>query len=166
VVVVHFGVRVDRDELKIVYEKYHMKVLSVVVHLTGNLEEAEEIMQDTFIKYFNCEQRPTRADESYLKAWLFRVAINRSKDRFRKIKRFFSDGFIEVEGVSNINEFEIKKDLQTLLLKLNQKERTVIVLKHVAGMSYIEISKLLSINEGSIKSLVFRGMQKLNGDKI
>ncbi len=152
---------VDTESLRVVYERYYLRVLSVLVHLVGNIEEAEEIMQDTFIKYYFAKTKPDISDESYLRAWLFRVAINGANDRFRKVKKIFSSNFLELGDEREVLKFEIRQDLQQLLAKLNEKEREVVVLKYVEEFSYEEIAAVLKISEGSLKSIASRAIKKM-----
>ena len=158
-------------ELKEIYNKFHKQVLGVAFHYSGNIQEAEEIMQETFIRLYNTENRPELRDDKHVLRWLLRVAINISFDKFRKVKRFFK----LVEGSLTLGEessqhvsYESKHDAIKLLSKLDEKVRMAIILKYMEEMSYFEISSILKMPEGTIKSLVSRGLKQLSierGDK-
>lgn len=63
------------------FRQFGDRVFSAAFSATGNKEDADDVVQDTFLKYWDTDQDFT--DENHIKAWLLRVAINRSRDLLR-----------------------------------------------------------------------------------
>ena len=150
-----------------IFTKYHKDVLAICYHYTWNLEEAEEITQEVFVKLL--ANFSSFDEEVNLKAWLYRVAINRCLDIKRRIAtraKHFGMLFqmaAEKTGTNDLKAVEVRNELEKILTKVEAKTRMVLILKFMEEMEYSQISELMNIPEGTLKarvSRVLKGMRK------
>jgi RNA polymerase sigma-70 factor (ECF subfamily) len=152
--------------------KHQDRIYTVCRHMLGNIHDAEDVAQDTFIKaYHNLKNFKPSAS---LYTWLYRIAVNTCLD-YRK-KPFFESLFKRSEegdvytlehasdGPSPEKLYEIKQlsfALQKSMARLSIKLRTVIVLKEIEGLSYEEIADVLETSMGTVKSRISRAREEL-----
>ncbi len=160
-------------------------IYALLYRLTQDAEEAADLTQETFLSAFKAVKK--FRGEADLKTWLFRIAINESRNRFRWWKRRFrgktdsldapvgdgekslsetiSGDFIDPETA--ILRREREKHLAKALRELPEIFREAVVLCDIEGLSYEEIANALEVNIGTIKSRIARGREelrkKLNG---
>jgi len=154
--------------------KYQDRIYNLCRHMLGNIHDAEDAAQDTFIKaYHNLDNfRP----EASFYTWLYRIAVNTCLDY--KKKPFFGSFFTKTDEAEEfIDEpasdrpsperlYESKQIGHTLhngIKKLPSKLRTAIVLKEIEGLSYEEIADILEISIGTVKSRISRAREELRG---
>lgn len=159
--------------------RYSADVYGMLYRLTENAEEAADLTQETFLSALTAIKG--FRGEAGLKTWLFRIAINHSRNRFRWWKRRRRDVTVSLDaeiGNSETRVFEtlsdkgkspedsaIETERETALLKaLNELPeifREAIVLCDLEGQSYEEISVSLGVNIGTVKSRIARGREDL-----
>lgn len=163
------------DELVKLYAK---KLYNFAIKLSGNLEMAKDITQDTFVKAYNSIKKIE--DENSFDAWIKRILINTWKNyvRYEKRRKFFSHfSIFESKTEGDRKEFEIQDNnpspldnlqkqleneaAQKALNKLNELNRTIIILRDIEELSYEEIVKILKIPMGTVKSRIVRARQAL-----
>ena len=140
-----------------VFRQFGDRVFSAAFSAIGNKEDADDVVQDTFLKYWNTEQ--DFADENHIKAWLLRVAINRSRDLLRS---FWHRKKVPWEDYMEELPFEEPedKDLFEAVMELPRKYRVTIHL-HYEDLSVSEIAGILHTTEGTVKSQLSRGRKLL-----
>ncbi|MFC2166293.1 RNA polymerase sigma factor [Acidobacteriota bacterium] len=79
----------DTDAFKFLFEENKRRIIGLAYQYTKNIEDAEDILQDTFIKAYNSLQRFDIQDHTNFTSWLYRIGINCSIDHLRKSKRGF-----------------------------------------------------------------------------
>ena len=136
------------------YGKYADRVFSAAFSICRNQADADDAVQDTFIKYSTSDH--DFCNEEHIKAWLLRVAINRAKDiraSFWKRNRVSWEEYME--GLV----FEEPEDshLFEAVMKLPEKYRVVIHLYYYEEYSIREIAEILHSRDGTIKSRLSRG---------
>jgi RNA polymerase sigma-70 factor (ECF subfamily) len=156
--------------------RYSGNVYSLLIRLTEDQEEARDLTQDTFLSAFKAI-RNFRGDAD-LKTWLYRIAVNESRNRFRWWKRRNRSLTIslEAENVFGKNEEAVdlgespeevalrrerQRALRQALSELPPNFREVIVLRDIEGLSYEEVAAALEANVGTIKSRIARGREEL-----
>lgn len=139
-----------------VFQEYGNMLYRIAFVMMKNAFDAEDIVQDTLIKYLEC--RKHFETEEYRKAWLIRVDINLCKNRLRFYKNHPK---ISVEQLSRY--YESKKDTEVMdaLLLLPQKCREVMLLHYVEGYQGREIAKMLTLSEAAVRKRLERGRKKL-----
>ena len=135
---------------------YTQPVFSVCVTHLQNRADAEDCFQNVFAAlYF---RSPEFNDEEHLKAWLIRVAINECKNYIRKNRRIVS---LSAVCEQSISFDEDSADMSWALLKTPLKYREVLHLYYVLDYPVSEISKILRLNENTVKTRLRRGREKL-----
>ena len=140
------------------FRRYGDRVFSAAFSICRNREDADDTVQDTFLKYHT--QNADYIDESHLKAWLLRVAINHAKD---VTGAFWRRNRVSWEDNMNELEFEQPEDrsLFEAVMQLPEKYRIVIHLHYYEEYSIEEISRTVRRSPGTVKSQLNRGRKLL-----
>lgn len=158
------------------FKLYYQPIFGYILRRTGSFDDTADIAADTFLKAFRNIHNFTYTGIS-IKVWLYRIATNemnlyfRFKQKhstiFERIKveeneifrNYLSDDRKEIESELHRHEqfISVLKELKTLPLKYQE----VIALRYFEGKDNKEISEILNINEGTLKSLLSRGVEKL-----
>ncbi|KAB2923922.1 MAG: sigma-70 family RNA polymerase sigma factor [Bacteroidetes bacterium] len=150
-------------------ERYQDRVRNLIYSIFNEADIVDDLAQEVFIKAY--EALPRFRFESSFYTWLYRIAVNRSRDemRRRKVKRFFS--FQTVESTTNLkmenlmtttfDDEQTREVIERELGKLPEKYRMPIVLKDIEGLSYDEIADVLECEVGTVKSRLSRGRTML-----
>jgi len=165
-----------QDDFQDIYAQYKRKVLNTSLNIVQNLEDAEEITQDVFVKlYYNLH---LFQGNSSLGTWIYKITINKSLDLLKKKKRkkrfaWLSSLFDAESGkeLHIITDFIhpgvlMENQEETAILfqyieKLPDKQKTALVLSAIEQLSYEEISKVMDTSVSSVESLLFRARQNL-----
>jgi len=163
-------------EFSEVFKLYYKPIFGYILRRTGNFDETADIAAETFLKAFTHINRFSYKGIS-IKVWLYRIATNEVNLYFRRNQKHSS--VFERIDFGNKNLFdnyleEDRKNLEAELLKhdqfneilrvlktLPEKYQEVISLKYFEGKENKEIAEILDIKEGTIKSLLSRGIDKL-----
>jgi len=139
-------------------EEYGNKLLKTCCLILKDREEAEDVVQETFIRVFN--KINTFKEQSGLYTWIYAIAINLSRDRIRIRQDILElkDEWIGNEDVESQVEMNIDRELlRKEIFTMNSLYREILVLFYFEELSKKEISNLLNEKEGTIKSKLFRG---------
>lgn len=161
------------DAFKLLFEDNKRRILSLAYQYTKNLEDSEDIVQDTFIKaYHSLERFKVGADTNFA-SWLYRIGINCSIDHLRKNKRQ-KDNIMptdDIDGLSAPSEMtnpdsshlkrEVREKLEQGLDTLTKRQRMIFILKHYQELSIKEIAEYMNCSEGSVKKQLFRAISVL-----
>lgn len=151
---------VDREQInqraEALLTRYGSSILRLAYSYLHNMDDAEEILQDTLIQYL--KTAPVLEQEAHEKAWLFRVAGNLSKNRIAYNKVRSTDELKESLAAEQREDlsfvWEAVKDLPV-------KYREVIHLFYYEGLSTAEIAAILEQKESTVRSHLMRGREKL-----
>lgn len=122
---------------------------------TGNTYDADDITQNVFYKYL--KYKPMFNDSEHEKAWFLKVSIQCSNTYLSRQKR--KNEVELMEDIPFTNKEDI--DLHYELMKLSDKDRTIIHLFYYEQLSTKAIAELLSIREGSVRTRLSRAREKL-----
>lgn len=145
------------DRAAVLMDKYGNIILRVAYSYLHNMEDAEDILQDTLIQFLRND--PTFANDAHEKAWLITVASNLSKNKILYLKRRQADELSE-ELVAEAD----KEDLAYVweaVKQLPEKYREVVHLFYQEGYATKEIAEILGRNESTVRSDLKRGRDKL-----
>lgn len=165
----------DQDAFGEIVEIYKNSVYQLCYRMIGNQHEAEDLAQEAFLRaYVNIK---SFNQELKFSTWLFRIATNLCIDRIRKKKPdYYLDAEVSgTEGLtmysqipsstplpeSQLESLELHETVQKEILKLPEKYRTVIVLKYIEELSLNEISEILDLPLGTVKTRIHRGREAL-----
>lgn len=169
----------DADAFDTLANRYASDIYGLLYRLTQDTEEASDLTQETFLSALKAISR--FRGEADLKTWLFRIAINESRNRFRWWKRRRRDVTISLDvtlgtGDTPLSEtfssnapspeesalrVEREKLLRDALNELPDIFREAVVLCDIEGFTYEEIAQTLEVNIGTIKSRIARGRDEL-----
>ncbi|PKM62563.1 MAG: RNA polymerase subunit sigma-24 [Firmicutes bacterium HGW-Firmicutes-21] len=135
--------------------KYSDMVFKVAYTRTKNSHDAEDIMQDVFLRYIR--SKPCFESEEHEKAWFIRVTINRTKSLLTS--SWFRKTTVLDDRLS-VNPAQ-KSDVYYAVMALPKDMRTVIHLYYYEDYSIREIAKLLFRSESYVKSILMRARKKL-----
>ncbi|MGK0387154.1 MAG: RNA polymerase sigma factor (sigma-70 family) [Patiriisocius sp.] len=156
---------------KELYLKNKDLVYNVALQYVQNIEEAEEITQDVFVKVH--QKLNTFKGDAKLETWLYRITINTSLDAIKSKKRkkrfaIFSRDEKDLHNISDFNHpgitLENKETLSLLFKQINQlpdTQKTVLLLLKVEGKSMAEVAEILDKTPKAIESLMQRAKQQL-----
>lgn len=157
---------IDDKKATELFRQYGKRLYNTALRITLSSSEAEEIMQETLIRFLTGSWRP---DDEW--AWLRRMCINRSIDFLRREKRFMNidDAFASAEPVLADDDEEVWSGLDgkvfpmvmDLLKAMPDGYRTILTLKLIENIDYKEIASMLGISESSVRSQYLRGRRKL-----
>lgn len=163
----------DLYAFDLIVKRYKEQLLNFVYRFVGNQEEAEDIVQETFLRVYRKRKAYKRIAK--FSTWIYTIAGNLSRTELRRRKRrkLFSvtdmgyedrDYEISDEGYNPESQVEGKiqeEIIQKEINNLSPKFREVIILRDVQELSYEEISKIIKVPIGTVKSRVNRGRLKL-----
>jgi RNA polymerase sigma-70 factor (ECF subfamily) len=163
----------DLYAFDLIVKRYKNQLLNFVYRFLGNAEEAEDLVQETFLRVYR--NRKAYQKVAKFSTWIYTIAGNLAKTELRKRKRrkFFSIsdlGYNEKDYDISDEAYNPEKDVDGRMKEeiihreideLSPKFREVIVLRDVQQLSYEEISQIVNIPLGTVKSRVNRGRLKL-----
>jgi RNA polymerase sigma-70 factor, ECF subfamily len=158
------------------YDRYGKLIYSVAYHSTGNIETAEEITQDVFVRV--CKNAHTyRSEKGKVINWLVSITRHRSIDELRRRRirpehtqvQWIEDGWIESmvetslpDSPEQIAEANIQQhQISQIIAELPLQQRQVLFLAFFKGLSHSQIADRLGEPLGTVKSRVRLAMQKL-----
>lgn len=127
--------------------------------LLKNNEDAEDIVQDVFINYF--EKSDSYRGDCSIKTWLLVLTRNQCYNVIKSRKIRQSESIEDINLGSDINYVEDKLNIEDALKILNGEENELIFLREYSGFSYKEIAQILNISIDNVKVRLFRAKQKL-----
>jgi RNA polymerase sigma-70 factor, ECF subfamily len=169
----------DKDAFRLLVERHSRSIFRVVYRMTGNQQDAEEVLQETFLRAYKSLVR--FESRSNFGTWLYRIAVNRALDLLssRKAQMQMKDGYQITDspdpGESRqvqlptlapgpdrlLISAEIKKKVTQALGLLTPAEQVAFTMRHMEGQSIEEISQVLNVKTSAAKNCVFRAVQKL-----
>ena len=151
-------IRGDRKMQHELYQRFAPKMYGVCLRYAGNAEEAEDILQEGFIKVFN--KIGSFRSEGSFEGWIRRIFVNTAIEHFRKkiylqpITEYEED---TVEGkYLSVLDSLAAKDIIQLVQQLSPGYRTVFNMYVVEGYTHKQIAEALNISEGTSKSQLSR----------
>lgn len=147
--------RGDSLAQRALFDKFAPKMLSVCMRYTKNKAQAEDILQDGFIKIF--QKLSSFKDKGSLEGWIRRIMVNTALDQIRKDVKFKNDVPMDnidyrLELNSYILENLLAEDLLKLINEMPSGYKTVFNLFAIEGFSHKEIAEKLQISENTSKS--------------
>ena len=157
-------------------EQFESALFNYSEHILGNAFDAQEVVQDTFMRAHEALTRQydaKRVEDLAVKPWLFRIARNLcfNKRRGKKSKldeplASFDDGrigpLVPAHSVTaGVEEKQERAALERALLLLPPESRELIVLRFMEEMSYADISKTVGLDESALRGRVFRSLKLL-----
>lgn len=143
-----------RQAVEELIECYQNNLFTVAFHICQNAEDAEDVVQETFIQYHTMKKQFD--NEQHIRAWLIRVAINKAKNVNHT---FWRRHKIPLEDYMETLTFETQEaeELFEAVMNLPEKYRIVIHLFYYEDYSIREIAEILRLSESNVKVRLSRG---------
>jgi len=164
----------DQDAFRVLVERHSLRLFQLAYRMTGNEQDAEDMVQETFLRAYNRLDRfESRAGFG---TWLHRIAANCSLDLLRRQKRRGDrERTVEFDPEEAIPMIlseapapdqqlfhaELQQKVESVMQELTPMERTAFVLRHFEGQSIEEIGSTLGAGPGATKQSIFRAVQKM-----
>ena len=165
----------DADAFAVLMEEYQKKVYLLALRTVGNPQDAEDMTQEAFLRAYR-SIHSFRGD-SKLSVWLYRLTTNlcidllRSRGRKPTVSLTVEDNDEDTQELDVTDERydpeeifqrrELQRAVQRGLAALPEDYRVILVLRELEGLSYAEIGEVLGLEEGTVKSRLFRARKKL-----
>jgi RNA polymerase sigma-70 factor (ECF subfamily) len=161
------------EAFDILVGRYKNPLTNFVYRFLGDYQSCADVVQETMIKVFR--YKDTYSSVAKFSTWIYTIAGNLAKTEYRRQRRrnFFSiSDYGEEHKTYDIPDDSHRPDIsadsgikdeiiQKALMKVNVTYREAVILRDIEGMSYEEISEILGVNEGTVKSRINRGRAQL-----
>ncbi len=151
-----------RESFAELFERWGGRIHRLCYRMSGSYQDAEDMVQDVFAKLFRW--RKNYVAQARFEAFLWKIAINQTRDFARKAKRneIHRTQFLQNQQLRTIDDdqrlLEIKDQVQQTLVELPVHYREVVVLRHFEGMRFADIAELLGVPNGTIASRMARAL--------
>ena len=164
----------DYQAFDLLVLKYQSRLISTAFKFVKDVQIAEDIIQDSFIKAFNALES-FREDSSFY-TWIYRITVNTSKNflvsKKRKSELLNSDlseeASYEIEPVETyspedlLQATQLKKVITETIDQLGEDTRTALTLRELDGLSYEQIADVVNCPVGTVRSRIFRGREVID----
>lgn len=162
----------DLDAFDMLVKKHQGRIYGLAYRMLGNVDDAYDAVQETFLEAF--KSLPSFEHRSKFSTWLYRVAINtcqqwlRRTDSRRRTLNQYVEYRRDVSLAPDLPEEAVLKTeryeaLQEAILKLPEKQRSVVVLFYMQQLKYREIADILGCSEGTVASRLNTAIRNLGG---
>lgn len=151
--------------------RWQRRIYGFICRYVGNREEARDLTQDTFAKAFQNLDR--LADSRRFPSWLYKIALNECRMRFRRqnrgvivpleeyVQREERGGFPTPTPEDTLEAGENVRILRQAVAQLPEEQRVVIVMKEYQGLKFHEIAEILDLPLSTVKSRMYLGLKTL-----
>jgi len=153
----------DRQAFELLLVRYERPVFNAAYRMLNSPEDARDVTQTVFLKvYENLDQY----DPKYrFFSWIYRITLNESINWLKKSNRMDAlDGDMPDDAggpEQEASNAQLGENMQAALMAISPDYRAVIILKHLLGCSYHEISEVLEVPEKTVKSRLYTARQLL-----
>ena len=156
--------------------KYSRRIYSLVYNMTSNKEDTDDLLQDIFAKAYR-SLKGFRGKSSFY-TWVYAIATNMTLNFLKKRNRRRTlslddvdlaidkdEDFIRTTSKSNpvreVNILELQERLNNALMRLSDDHRAVVTMYDIQGLPHAEISRILGVSEGTVRSRLFYAHRQL-----
>jgi RNA polymerase sigma factor (sigma-70 family) len=168
----------DAEAFDQLVQRYKERLYATVYHMTSNHEDANDLVQEAFIKAYKSIGSFKRESSFY--TWVYRIAVNRTINHLKRRKNRYHFSLDDIDShIQNDPDFvelmshvtprrevgltELQEKLNEALQKLSEPHRAVVVMHDVQGMTHADIAKVMKCSEGTVRSRLFYARQQLQG---
>jgi len=146
----------------------HGELMGTLYHLLGNMDDASDALQETFIKCWRNRHQVPEIDN--LRAWIFRIAVNTGRDMRMTAWRRKRQALGEAEALvpscetgpeQQAHQSEQMEQLRLAVLELREEEREVFLLRQNGDLTYEAIAETLAIPLGTVKTRMRKALANL-----
>lgn len=157
------------EAYELLVKRHQNRIYRMAYHMLGNQEDAWDASQEIFLKVYNA--RKGYVQNAKFTTWLYRIANNAVIDKIRQNKRTSKVMAVEdlvVEPSSKgrspqalLSQTDNNEQLTTALLKLSERQRSMVLMKYYEGFSIKEIADLFNCATGTVKATLFQSLKNL-----
>jgi len=161
------------DAFNILVQRYKNPLTNFVFRFLGDYETCNDVVQETMIKVYR--YKDSYSSVAKFSTWIYTIAGNLARTEYRRQRRrnlFSINDYGEEHKTFDLPDETYRPDvvtdsgikdeiIQKALLKVKETYREAVILRDIQGMSYEEISEILGVNEGTVKSRINRGRAQL-----
>jgi RNA polymerase sigma-70 factor (ECF subfamily) len=167
----------DRNRYSLLVDACGERIINYLARMIGNRYEAEELAQETFVRAYVALN--SYNPEYKFSTWLYKIATNLCINYLKKRKRYIHvddyqdeddqspwvlpDPRSEGDPARVTEQRELQEQIQQAINQLPTGYQTVVILRHVHGLSYQEIADVTALPIGTVKSRLGRGRSRLSG---
>ena len=171
----------DAGAFEEIVRKYQKKMFNISYRITGDYNEAAEVTQDAFVSAYRSIKN--FKGKSRFSTWLYAIVVNLSRNRLKQIRtralkeQFSINDPVDTAGgqlqrehaspdlsvLDKLEKREVEQRIQGCINALDNEFKEVIVLRDIQGFSYDEISDMLEIAGGTVKSRIHRARESVRG---
>ncbi|MBS9776195.1 MAG: RNA polymerase sigma factor [Fusobacterium sp.] len=144
-----------------IFEEYFDRVYYKVLGLVKNSSDAEDISQEVFISVYKNLDKFRK--ESNIYTWIYRIAINKTYDFFKK-KKVELEINEEILSVADTFSADTNMILEERLKILPSREKEIVILKDIYGYKLKEIADMKNMNISTIKSIYYKALRDMGGE--
>lgn len=159
----------DSDRFGLLVLKYQDRLFNGVARMLGSASDADDVLQESFLQAFR--KLSSFREQSSFYTWIYRIAINVAINLRRRERRnvtlsehaAISDQLVTDDESPDhrLEQFEEIRELQDGLNQLSDEHRNILVLREIEGMSYEDISEVLEMPIGTVRSRLHRARMQL-----
>jgi len=177
--IVSFCKKGNVDAFEELVRKHQKKMLNIAFRMIGNYEDACEIVQDAFVSAYKAIKH--FEEKARFSTWLYTIVVNLSRNRLNQLKiknsreAFSMDDPVPTDSsefavelassepsvLEKLEKRDVQKKVQVCIDSLDNEFKEVIILRDMQGFSYDEISDMLKMPGGTVKSRLFRAREML-----
>ena len=146
----------DTKDFECCYERHKLAVFRAAFAYCRNRADAEDILQETFLKRFRYDKDFQDAEAE--KAWLLRVAVNASKDLLKSARRRYD---VPLEEALTMCETPDERTVTEAIMQLDPKYRMPVHLYYIEGYTVPEIGSILGVSETAVQTRLYRARKLL-----
>lgn len=151
------------NSFRLIIEKYQRKMYNLALQIVHDKESAKDITQDVFIKIFNHLKNFNSNNKFF--SWIYRITLNESLNWKKKSTYLQPIDELHAAEYSNpsVDYEKNERAIQVLkaLNRLDEKYKSLLILKHYNDLSYDEISEILELPAAKVKSRLYIAREKL-----
>ena len=157
----------SRQKLETLFADAHGEILGTLFYLVGNIEDARDALQETFLKCWRHQEQ--MAEVANLRAWVFRVALNTGRDcrkaAWNRRRQSLVEDVIMVSTAdgpdAGLERDEQTQVLRHAVLKLRPEEQEVFLLRQNGDFTYEQIAEATSLPVGTVKTRMRAAIRRL-----
>jgi RNA polymerase sigma-70 factor (ECF subfamily) len=153
----------DLGSMAVLFERHHRALLNYFVHMNGNRDFSEDLVQDVFVRMM--KYRQSYQPDKPFSAWMYQIARNAQSDAMQKRRFEVELGHADVSMTHGMDE-KLKREQEIELLRqamarLSVDKRELLVLSRFQNLKYEEIASILGCEVGAVKVRVYRAVRAL-----
>ena len=157
----------ERKYFELLFDRYQIRLFNFILRFVRDKEKAEDLLHDVFVKVIECPQKFDA--QKKFSTWVYTLATNLCKNEIRNSnnRRRILDSDFHGEKSFHPNHHEqfdkqnFKRELNSLIEMMDEENKTILLLRYYEELTVPEISAVVQLPEGTVKSRLFYLLKKL-----